>query len=374
MTDRSVVGKGVFGPLAGDSVDRADPPQDTVAADLETGESAAELAGLGVDDRPGDLDDVAVDPADPLDERTRDDPGEVVVSVGSLGDGQDPGIFVPLGVDAVDDVVTRQPGVVADDVVGKEEEAGQEHQQEQGQSPSDHTSHGGEGTDPVGGLWQALKERRGLQLLTGIVGLLVMAVMAFTIFEPIQVLPRIRLAPGFVMTDQAGTTFNSEDMRGQVTLYSFAHAGCGSECEEMNATMAEVRDRVSGVDLAGADFDLVTVSFDPSDTPDALAAAAQSAGADGDTWRWAVAENRDAVVGAGFRVYFEEVDEGFRFDPVFIIVDGWGVIRGEYRYQTLVDDADRLVSHIELLGQELRNSEGVATVAYEAAHLFLCYP
>ena len=102
--------------------------------------------------------------------------------------------------------------------------------------------------------------------------------------------------------------------------------------------------------------------------------AAADAGADGETWRWATVANEEAVIGSGFRVFFEQTDSGYRFDPVFIIVDGYGVIRGEYRYQTLVDDADRLVSHVNLLGEELRNSTGAATVAYEAAHLFLCYP
>ena len=50
-----------------------------------------------------------------------------------------------------------------------------------------------------------------------------LGVMAFTIFEPIQVLPRIRLAPGFAMTDQAGDRLTSEDLRGEIVLYSFAY-------------------------------------------------------------------------------------------------------------------------------------------------------
>ena len=58
----------------------------------------------------------------------------------------------------------------------------------------------------------------------------------------------------------------------------------------------------------------------------------------------------------------------------FLLVDGNGVLRGDYRYQTLADDADKLVRHIGLLGAEIRNSDGASAVAYEAAHLFLCYP
>ena len=60
--------------------------------------------------------------------------------------------------------------------------------------------------------------------------------------------------------------------------------------------------------------------------------------------------------------------------PGYILVDGSGVVRGDYRYQTLADDGDKLVRHIDILASELRYADGSAAVAYEAAHLFLCYP
>ena len=374
MSNDSVVGEGDLGPLARDTVDESNSSQSSIVTDDEPRRPGRDGVSLGVRSLPDDLDDVFVDDANPLDERTGHDPVEVEIPIGSSGDAENAGVLVALGVEAVDDVVADNPGVVGDGVVGNEEEPGHEHQQQERERPSDYPTHGPEGTDGEHGLWSVLKRRRGLQLLAGVVGLLVLAVMAFTIFEPIQVLPRIRLAPGFIMADQAGTAITSEDLRGQVTLYNFAYASCGADCNEMNATMAEVQQRLDGVDLAGADFQMVTMTFDPTDTAEDLHAAAAAAGADGETWRWASAANHEAVVGAGFRIFFEEVNNGYLFDPVFIIVDGWGIIRGEYRYQTLVDDADRLVSHVTLLGEELRNSDGVATLAYEAAHLFLCYP
>ena len=39
-----------------------------------------------------------------------------------------------------------------------------------------------------------------------------------------------------------------------------------------------------------------------------------------------------------------------------------------------VDAADKIIRHLDVLGEELRNATGAATVAYEAAHFFLCYP
>jgi protein SCO1/2 len=207
--------------------------------------------------------------------------------------------------------------------------------------------------------------------------LVFIGVMAFTIFEPIQVLPRIRLAPGFAMTDQNGDRLTSEDLRGTIVVYSFGYTDCGEACEGTNATMRGIQERIDEVDLGGAEMRFVTVSFDPgNDTPGALSTYAAEIGADGGTWTLAApAEDLTrAIVGSGFRTWYENRGDHFAFDPTLVLVDGWGVVRGEYRYQTLAADVDKLLHHIDLLGEELRNSHGAASVAYEAAHFFLCYP
>jgi protein SCO1/2 len=209
-------------------------------------------------------------------------------------------------------------------------------------------------------------------------GLVLAAVLAFAVFEPIQVLPRIRLAPGFAMVDQSGGTFTSEDARGAVTLYTFTHGDCVEECAGTTKTMAEVAARAATeLDLESIDLRLVTVSFDAESDSGRLEALARESGADGDLWRWATIEPQhvETVVGAGFKVYVDQIEDGgFEFDQTFVLVDGWGVIRGEYQYATLASDADRIIRHIGVLEEEIRNSHGVASFAYEAAHVFLCYP
>jgi protein SCO1/2 len=208
--------------------------------------------------------------------------------------------------------------------------------------------------------------------------LLVLGVLAFDLLEPIQVLPRIRLAPGFAMTDQSGARLTSEDMRGTITLYTFGHTECGGECDRLNETVRSVRDRLDEVDLGDTEMRFVTISFNPEvDTPEALAGYAAEIGADGDVWSLAAPapDLTKAIIGSGFRTWYEARDDGtFAFDPTLVLVDGWGVVRGEYRYQTLADDADKIIRHVDILGEELRNSHGAASVAYEAAHFFLCYP
>jgi len=192
------------------------------------------------------------------------------------------------------------------------------------------------------------------------------------------VLPRIGLAPGYSLVDQRGTQFTSESTRGRLTLYTFAPTDCGTRCDSINATMAEVTQRVPDeVDLGTTEFIGVTIALDAGPTVAVLEEAAAVSGADGVDWRWIGGEETAVrnVVGRGFdRFYETEADGNIRFDPAFVIVDGAGVIRGEYRYQTVAGDADKLVHHVDILAEEIRYADGPAGVAYEAAHLFLCYP
>ncbi|RPI20882.1 MAG: SCO family protein [Actinobacteria bacterium] len=208
--------------------------------------------------------------------------------------------------------------------------------------------------------------------------LAVAAAIAFAVFEPIQVLPRIRLAPGFALVDQHGETVTSEDLRGRIVLYTFTYTNCDEPCPSAEDTMAGVLERLDEVDLGDTPVELITLSFDPGrDTADRLAARAELLGADGERWRYATSapERIRDIVGSGFRTYFEDRGDGtFAFDPTLVLVDGWGVVRGEYRYQTLTSDVDKILHHLEVLGEEIRNSHGAASLAYEAAHFFLCYP
>ena len=68
-----------------------------------------------------------------------------------------------------------------------------------------------------------------------------------------------------------------------------------------------------------------------------------------------------------------QADGSFKFDPAFVLVDGWGIVRGEYRYQTMTPDSERILRHLGVLAEEVINSQGANSIAYEAAHYFLCY-
>ncbi len=213
------------------------------------------------------------------------------------------------------------------------------------------------------------------QLFFGLFGLMAAGVIWFSTARPIVVLPRITLAPGFYLTDQQGEMFTSETLRGQIALYNFTYAGCDAPCVQTSPIMAEVQARLPEVS-SSVPLKLVTFSIDPeNDNPAQLQAFATKMGADTAVWHYATggAAQLKAVIGGGFSVYYLEQEDGrFKLDPAFFLVDGSGLIRAEYR--TATPDIDIILRDMGLLAAEVDHSEGIYRFAYEAAHLFSCYP
>lgn len=219
---------------------------------------------------------------------------------------------------------------------------------------------------------------RSLVALAVVVCVVIGAAVVFSVAEPVQVLPRRSLAPGYALVDQSGAAYSSESGRGAVSVYTFAPARCGDRCDEQWATLDEIRRRTTErFDELDTDLRLVTVALEPDVGPDDLRAAATASGADGDTWRWVGGDETmvRTMVGEGFATWFEIAADGsVDVDPVYVIVDGNGIIRGEYRYRTIADDGDKISRHLGILADEIEFSRGAAALAYEAAHLFSCYP
>ena len=68
-----------------------------------------------------------------------------------------------------------------------------------------------------------------------------------------------------------------------------------------------------------------------------------------------------------------KVEDGkVKLEPSLMIVDGLGILRAEYRRG--IPPVEIALRDIDLLLTESRNSTGLTKYAYEAAHLFLCYP
>lgn len=213
------------------------------------------------------------------------------------------------------------------------------------------------------------------RLFFGLFGIIAAGVIWFSTARPILVLPRITLAPGFYLTDQTGETFTSEALRGQIALYNFTYTGCEFPCLQTAPVMATVQARLPEV-ASSVPLKLVTFSIDPdNDDSERLLAFANEMEADPAVWRLATggAPQLKSVIGGGFGVYYKVQEDGrFKLDPAFFLVDGSGVIRAEYR--TEAPDIDIILRDMGLLAAEVDHSEGIYRFAYEAAHLFSCYP
>ncbi len=138
-------------------------------------------------------------------------------------------------------------------------------------------------------------------------------------------------------------------------------------------TIESVAERAESSSLP---VELVAISFDPErDTPERLAEFAAQHGADSDRWHFVTGDAHQLknVIGGGFGAYYDQAEDGsFEFDPQFVLVDGWGIRRAAYR--TAAPDPAIIERDLKLIAKEFENSEGLNRVAYEAAHLFLCYP
>jgi protein SCO1/2 len=215
--------------------------------------------------------------------------------------------------------------------------------------------------------------------LYGAMAAAVAVVLAFNIWQPIRVLPRVSLAPGFAFTNQDGERRTSEDYRGKLTIYNFTYTRCGESCPQTSAQMQALRQQLARAAPQELSYALVTLTLDPErDTPAVLklyAAQYQDAPADKAPWDWLTGDplRMKYAVGGGFSVYYEPDASGaVTFEPRFVLVDGWGIIRAEYR--TIPLDPQRVLRDIDYLTREARSSQGAARLAYEAAHLFRCYP
>jgi protein SCO1/2 len=215
-------------------------------------------------------------------------------------------------------------------------------------------------------------------LVIGLIALLLLGVAAFVIFQPIKVLQRMYLAPGYVLTDQNGELLNNENMRGHFVMYNFTYSGCREpECQQLDVVMKELQDRLDEAETADTPVSLVTISFDPEhDTPDVLRAYAGELDADTGQWSFVTGDptRLKYIIGSGFSVYYNQKEDGtWQFSPTMVLVDGWGIVRAIYNDRQRPINVDNMIEHLTGLQKEVAASDGVGKLGYEAAHLFLCY-
>jgi protein SCO1/2 len=140
-----------------------------------------------------------------------------------------------------------------------------------------------------------------------------------------------RALPHVVLEDQDGRAFTLAEYRGQRVAVDFVYTQCTKVCPLLSVGFQRV-DREQRARRPGDRLQLVSVTFDPRDTPEHLRAYAARYGADGRGWRFARVRN-----GADLTSLLNAFD-------VVVIPDGWGDF--QHNAAVLVVDAQGRLSRV----------------------------
>jgi len=166
-----------------------------------------------------------------------------------------------------------------------------------------------------------------------------------------------RTIPPFSLTDEAGKTFESTNLKGKIYVTSFFFTRCGTICPKITSQLSRVQDAFH----LDPEVQLLSISVDPKfDQPEKLAAYAKRFDANKGQWHFLTGEKKVIypLVLAGFHVPLADAseydaaiknpDETFIHSERLVLVDKAGVIRGFYD-GTDKKEVDRLLVEIKVL-------------------------
>ncbi len=119
--------------------------------------------------------------------------------------------------------------------------------------------------------------------ITAVALLLVMAIILGACTPKVQ-LPVLREAPDFDLTNQDGLEVKLSDFRGKVVVMDFIYTSCPDVFGMLNHKLKILRDQLE--EGLKQDLVLISVSFDPLDTPEVLRGYAAEQGFDVPGWQF----------------------------------------------------------------------------------------
>ena len=128
----------------------------------------------------------------------------------------------------------------------------------------------------------------------------------------------------FVLTDQAGSQFDSTGLQGKVWVGSFFFTNCPGACWRLNQALSAIQQNPA------SDVRFISITCDPdNDTPEALTKYAESFHADPARWIFLTGEFK-IIRRIGNDFFQVGVDKGTHSDRAFV-VDRQGQVRGRFR-------------------------------------------
>lgn len=165
--------------------------------------------------------------------------------------------------------------------------------------------------------------------------------------EPPALAP-IGEAPQFTLTAQDGEQFESASLEGSVYVVDFFFTKCRGVCPTLQRNMKVIQEAFKD----NPDVKLLSISVDPkNDTVAQLAAEAKKLGANTEQWTWAVGPSETTgKIANGYKLIGTMVPGDILHSNRFVLVDGYGKIRG---YYTGTEDGD-----VERIQEDIRRLLG----------------
>lgn len=162
----------------------------------------------------------------------------------------------------------------------------------------------------------------------------------------------------YALTDAAGEKFRLGELFGRPLVLVLSYYSCDGACPTINRNLREL---VEGVDSwkLGEDFRVLTVSFDPHDTPASLKMFTKHVGFESGTpdgWHMALLDDPadiERLTGSvGFKYFWSPRDRMFLHPNVYMMVSPQGrIVR--YLYGTSVESQDLEISITKAQGNEI---------------------
>lgn len=155
-----------------------------------------------------------------------------------------------------------------------------------------------------------------------------------------------KVSGDYVLVDSAGAEFTLGSLRGRPVILLLSYYDCDGACPTVNARVAEMLGEIRP-SVPGADYSVVTVSFDSNDDGASLKMFAREfegkAGGSPENWRMALlkdsADIERLTASVGYKFFWSARDRIFLHPNVLIILSGEGRVT-RFLYGARIESRD----------------------------------
>ncbi len=172
----------------------------------------------------------------------------------------------------------------------------------------------------------------------------------------------------FVMVDSHGKRFALGEMLGKPLILLFSYYGCGGSCPIMNTTLKQALQKVERFKI-GADYRVLTVSFDKHDTPETMRTFVERLELPDemqDGWRHAVMVDKESDTkklssSVGYQFFWSRADEVFLHPNAVLFITPEGRV-ARYLYGTAMEKSEVELALIDADWGRIANSSNVIDI------------